>query len=216
MRTRHMKGRNLLRALLLATAFAMCVTGNAATSDPTLVFVRPAESSFWRTATNASFTVNIDYPEGATAAELTVKGMHFAVTVPNVTARQCDLTLPKATSPETEDVFDLILEFDNGVTNVASVGVIQGSGVAEPVTTRVLSSGTLKWGRSKGSDVLPIPSPTATLSIDGEPVETGVGIGWHGWQTKDFGTHVLRLEDGAAAVEALVEVKNGGLILIVR
>ena len=87
MRTRHMKGRNLLRALFLATAFAMCVTGNAATSDPTLIFLRPAESSFWRTATNASFTVNIDYPDGADSAELTVKSMHYAVTVPNVTAR---------------------------------------------------------------------------------------------------------------------------------
>ena len=52
MRTRHMKGRSFLRALLLAMAFAMCVTGSAATSDPTLVFPRPAESSFWRAATN--------------------------------------------------------------------------------------------------------------------------------------------------------------------
>lgn len=215
MRERHMKGRNLLRAALLATASAMCMAGNAATSDPTPVFLRPAESSFWRTATNASFTVNIDYPEGATSAELTVKGMHYAVTVPNVTARQCDLTLPKATSPETEDVFDLILAFDNGVTNVASVGVIQGSGVAEPVTTRVLPPVPRKWGRAKGSSVLPIPSPTATLTIDGEQVPA-VGTGWYGWKPTEFGTYVLRLEDGAEPVEVSVEVKDSGLVLIVR
>lgn len=205
----------MLRAFLLATASAMCMVGNAATSDPTLVFLRPAESSFWRTATNASFTVNIDYPDGAGSAELTVKGMHYAVTVPNVTARQCDLTLPRATSPETEDVFDLILAFDNGATNVASVGVIQGSGVAEPVTTRVLSSATRKWNRAKGSSVLPVTSPTATLSVDGEQVPA-VGTGWYGWKPRDFGTHVLRLEDGAEPVEVSVEVKDSGLVLIVR
>ena len=215
MSERRMKGQNMLRTLVFATASAIGIVGNAATSDPTLVFLRPAESSFWRTATNASFTVNIDYPDGADSAELTVKGMHYAVTVPNVTARQCSLTLPEVTSPETEDVFDLILAFDNGVTNVASVGVIQGSGVAEPVTTRVLSSATRKWGRAKGCSVLPIPSPTATLAIDGEPVPA-VGTGWYGWKPTEFGTYVLRLEDGAEPIEVSVEVKNDGLILIFR
>lgn len=205
----------MLRALVLTAASAMCMAGSAATSDPTLVFLRPAESSFWRTATNASFTVNIDYPEGAGSAELTVKGMHYAVTVPNVTARQCSLTLPEATSPETEDVFDLILAFDNGVTNIASVGVIQGSGVAEPVTTRVLSSATRKWNRAKGSSVLPVASPTATLSVDGEQVPA-VGTGWYGWKPTEFGTYVLRLEDGTEPVEVSVEVKDSGLVLIVR
>ena len=215
MRTRYMKGRILLRTFVFAMASAMGCAGIAATSDPTLVFLRPAESSFWRTATNASFTVNIDYPEGAGSAELTVKGMHYAVTVPNVTARQCDLTLPRATSPETEDVFDLILAFDNGATNVASVGVIQGSGVAEPVTTRVLPPVPRKWNRGKGSSVLPIPSPTATLSVDGEPVPAA-GTGWYGWKPTEFGTYVLRLEDGTEPVEVSVEVKDSGLVLIVR
>ena len=93
MRERHMKGRNLLRAALLATASAMCMAGNAATSDPTLVFLRPSESSFWRTATNASFTVNIDYPEGAGSAELTVKGCTIALNLSDSTASAAGITV---------------------------------------------------------------------------------------------------------------------------
>ena len=46
------------------------------TSGNTFIYVDTAESSFWRTATNNTVALSIDYPATATSASLTVAGAY--------------------------------------------------------------------------------------------------------------------------------------------
>ena len=188
----------------------------AATSDPTTVFLQPERSSFWRTATNSTVELRIDYPDGATKAELTVQGENFAVRVPDITLGAYSVRFPEPTSPEAEDVYSLSLAFDNGVTNTATLAVVSGSGVAEPVATPVLPPGR-KWRKVGRNAVLPIPFGTTELAIDGESVATGLdgAQGWYGWRRINSGSHTLLLAAEAGSVEVEVDTKTG-FILICR
>lgn len=85
----------------------------AATSDPTTVFLQPERSSFWRTATNSTVELRIDYPDGATKAELTVQGGTFAVRVPDITFGAYLVQFPEPVTPEAEDVYSLALVLDH-------------------------------------------------------------------------------------------------------
>lgn len=207
------KGRAMLFCF---AAFMFAAPVMAATSDPTTILLQPERSSFWRTATNSTVELRIDYPDGATKAELAVQGGTFAVRVPDITLGAYSVRFPEPTSPGAEDVYSLTLAFDNGVTNTATLAVVSGSGVAEPVATSVLPPGR-KWRKVGRSAVLPIPFGTTELAIDGEPVVTGLdgAQGWYGWRRIDSGSHTLLLSDEAGSVEVEVDTK-AGLILIFR
>ena len=207
------KGRAMLFCL---ASFMFAASTMAATSDPTTVFLRPERSSFWRTATNSTVELRIDYPDGATKAELIVQGGTFAVRVPDITLGSYLAHFPEPTSPDVEDVYSLVLAFDNGVTNTATLAVVRGSGVAEPVVTSVLPPDR-KWRKVGHNAVLPIPFGTTELAIDGEPIATGLdgAQGWYGWRRIDAGSHTLYLATESESVEVQVDTKTG-FILIYR
>ena len=71
-------------------------------------------------------TVPIDYPVGATKATLAVTGLGYSEEYADLTGDSFTFTLPSATSPETENVYDLTLTFDNGVERTAKLGLVQG------------------------------------------------------------------------------------------
>ena len=178
-----MKRKALLSALsVLAVGVASAVESM---SNETFVFLRPEESSFWRTATNAVVTLPIDYPEGASSATLTVRGLKYERVVQNLTAPSFDLALPTPTSPETENVYDLTLEFDNGTERSAQLGLIQGLlPDAEGATRCLAPAGGMAWNRTRSRAVLPIPYGTETFSVtvNGQQrvYETGLD-GAQGW-----------------------------------
>ena len=207
------KGRAMLFCF---AAFMFAAPVMAATSDPTTILLQPERSSFWRTATNSTVELRIDYPDGATKADLTVQGGTFAVRVPDITLGAYSVRFPEPVSPEAEDVYSLALAFDNGVTNTATLAVVSGSGVAEPVATPVLPPGR-KWRKVGRNAVLPIPFGTTELVIDGEPVATGLdgAQGWYGWRRIDSGSHTLYLAAETGSVEVEVDM-NTGLIIIFR
>ena len=207
------KGRAMLFCF---AAFMSAVPVLAATSDPTIVFLQPERSSFWRTATNSTVELRIDNPDGATKAELIVQGGTFAVRVPDITLGAYLVQFPEPASPEAEDVYSLALAFDNGVTNTATLAVVSGSGVAEPVATPILPPGR-KWRKVGRNAVLPIPFGATELAIDGESVATGLdgAQGWYGWRRIDAGSHTLYLATESGSVEVEVDTKTG-FILIYR
>ena len=168
---------------------AMSATANVTelTSDPTLVFTRPETSSFWNTATNNVMTVPIDFPSGATVATLTVGGVGYSATYGNIEKGTDSYTfeLPPANSPETENVYDLTLSFNDGTVRMAKLGLIDGYSPNAEGTTRCLApSNGRVWGSVKNRAVLPIPYGTTSFSVtvNGEPQSADTGLnGAQGW-----------------------------------
>lgn len=106
--------------LVGATMLSSMLYGVELMSERTFVFLRPETSSFWHTATNSTLTLPIYYPIGATRAALTVSGVKYSYStnLPANTA-EFDLELPAPTSPQSENVYDLTLAFDNGASRTA-------------------------------------------------------------------------------------------------
>ena len=171
----------------LAGAAVLTVSAPAAklSSEPTFVFLRPETSSFWNTATNSTMTLPIDYPTGATRATLTVNGVGYSRSYANITGDSFDLELPPPTSPETENVFDLTLTFDNGTERTAKLGLIQGLSPDAEGTTRCLApaEGSV-WNSMRSRAVLPIPYGTTsfTVTVNGQETVNDTGLnGAQGW-----------------------------------
>lgn len=147
--------------LLAGTALlVLCASGEEKTSDPTFIFLRPETSSFWSTATNSTMDIPIDYPYSATKATLSVSGPGYGVhTYANLTTNSFTLNLPPPNSPETENVYDLVLTFDDGTVQRARLGLVQGlSPDAEGMTRCLAPAGSPAWGVVSRRAVMPIPA----------------------------------------------------------
>ena len=170
-----------LAALVGAAMVSAAVSAEELASELTFVFLRPETSSFWNTATNSTMTVPINYPSGATAATLSVTGLGYAQTYSDITGNSFTFELPAPTSPETENVYDLTLAFDNGVTRTAKPGLVQGLSPNAEGATRSLAPATARvWRKVIGRAVLPIPYGTTSFTVNGVKTETGLG-GAQGW-----------------------------------
>ncbi len=182
------QGENTMIARKMATLVgaamvSVAVPAEELTSEPTFVFLRPETSSFWNTATNSTMTVPIDYPRGARAATLSVRGLGYEQTYAGITEATFTFELPAPTSPETENVYDLTLAFDDAAATVrtAKLGLVQGLSPDAEGTTRCLAPATAKvWRRAKGRAVLPIPYGTTSFTVNGVETDTGLD-GAQGW-----------------------------------
>ena len=137
---------------VLLTASLLACAANAASevsSASSFIYVDTAESPFWRTATNNVVELSIDFPAGASSASLSVTGAYgYSMTTNNLAEGLFTLALPAATSPETEDVYDLVLTFNDGTVREASFGVIAGLTDHPEGTTRCIQSSTsVRWSR---------------------------------------------------------------------
>lgn len=182
------QGENTMIARKMATLVgaamvSVAVPAEELTSEPTFVFLRPETSSFWNTATNNTMTVPVDYPSGATAATLAVSGLGYAQTYADITGDEFTFALPTPTSPETENVYDLTLSFNDaaGTTRTAKLGLVQGLSPDAEGTTRCLAPATAKvWRKATGRAVLPIPYGTTSFTVNGVETDTGLN-GAQGW-----------------------------------
>jgi hypothetical protein len=155
-------------------------------SNKTFVFLRPETSSFWNTAPGSSIILPIDYPYGATGASLSVSGLGYSRTYENVPEGDFKLELPAATTPREENIYELVLTFNNGVTRTARLGLIEGARAdAQGYTRCIASKDDSKWGKIKKRAVLPIPYGVETFTIvksDGTVKEDSTGLnGAQGW-----------------------------------
>jgi hypothetical protein len=176
-----MKGDSAMTAVKTAAAAVTALVVSSlfsagTTSEPTFVFLRPETSSFWRTAFDSEITVPVDFPEGSDKATLRVSGLGYEREYADITAADLGengftFTLPQAVSPETENVYDLTLDFGNGVTRTAKIGVIQGVQDGAEGSTRCLAPSTSRaWSKVNGRAVMPLPYGTESFTVNGEPV----------------------------------------------
>ena len=221
------QGENTMIARKMATLVgaamvSVAVPAETIESEPTFVFLRPETSSFWNTATNNTMTVPIDYPVGATKATLAVTGLGHLEEYSDLTGDSFTFSLPVVTSPETENVYDLTLTFDDAANTIrtAKLGLVQGLSPDAEGTTRCLApSGSKVWNKVKGQAVLPIPYGMKTLKINGIDTDTGLG-GAQGWYAlgKIKPNETVTLSGVAGGVEYAASLFGGGagLMLIFR
>ena len=219
------QGENTMIARKMATLVgaamvSVAVPAETIESEPTFVFLRPETSSFWNTATNNTMTVPIDFPSGATSAELSVRGLDYHCVYKDITANEYAFELPAATSPETENVYDLTLTFDDGTVRTAKLGLVQGLSPDSEGTTRCLApSGSRVWNKVKGQAVLPIPYGMKTLKINGVDTDTGL-VGAQGWYAlgKIEPNETVTLSGVAGGVEYAASLLGGGtgLMMILK
>lgn len=171
-----------------AAVVSVAVSAAELTSEPTLVFTRPETSSFWNTATNNVMTVPIDFPAGATRATLTVSGLGYSSVYADI-LRGTDsytFTLPVADSPQTENVYDLLLAFNDGTERRAKLGLIEGLSPDAEGTTRCLApaNGRVWESVMGGRAVLPVPygAEQISVTVNGETRTEPTGLnGAQGW-----------------------------------
>lgn len=191
-----------------AAMVSVAVSAAELTSEPTLVFLRPETSSFWNTATNNTMTVPVDFPSGATSATLTIRGVGYSASYLGIEKGTDSFTfaLPVAENPQTENVYELTLAFDDGTVHKARLGLIEGvSPNPEGVTRCLAPSNGRVWSRVKGGRaVLPIPYGVSSFSVvvNGETRSADTGLnGAQGW-------YALGLRGGE---EASLSMIAGGL-----
>ena len=207
--------RGLFAAAFVVVACASAVAGD--TSAPAFVFLRPETSSFWHTATNSTMVLPVDLPSGATKAMLSVTGVEYSAAYENVQEGMFHLALPAATSPQSENVYELTLSFDDGTVRKAKLGLVQGRlADAQGATRCVVPKASASWKRVKRRAVLPVPYGTTSFSINGEPVDTGLG-GDQGWfAIGPLDAHeeaVCGLEAGGAAWSASLYGAGGFMLM---
>ena len=210
-------------AVFLAICFmtgAACAASEASSAS-TFIYVDTSESPFWRTATNSTVELSIDYPAGVSSASLSVTGAFgYSMSDANVAAGLYKLSLPAATSPETEDVYDLVLTLGDGTVRTARFGVISGVSNSPEGSTRCIPySGSPSWSRVHQRAVLPIPYGTTSFSIGGATVDTGLdgATGWYPFGPLAIdSSETVRLVTSEIDCSALLRSVGPGWILIVQ
>ena len=212
-------------SLVGAAMLSVASPGSEITSEETFVFLRPETSSFWNTATNSTMSLPIDYPNGATKAKLEVTGIGYSKVYENITSDSFDIELPVPDSPQTENVYDLKLTFDNEATvRTAKLGLIQGlSPDAEGATRCLAPAEGSVWNKVKYRAVLPIPYGTTELSMQtngGEWKELDTGLngaqGWYALSPIARGDNISLscIIDGVSHVASLLGGGDGFFVIV--
>ena len=211
-------------SLVGASMLAVASPGSEITSEETFVFLRPETSSFWNTATNSTMSLPIDYPNGSTKAKLEVKGIGYDKVYEGITSDSYELELPVPDSPQTENVYDLTLTFDDGTVRTAKLGLIQGLSPDKEGATRCLApaEGSV-WNKVKYRAVLPIPYGTTSLSMQtngGEWKELDTGLngaqGWYALSPIGRGDNLSLscIVDGVSYVASLIGGGDGFFVIV--
>ena len=188
----HMKAKTVgcsaaaLAASLAIAAFAPPAFADDVSSDTVCVFTAPERSFLWCTPSNPTVTLPIVFPDGATAASLAVSGLGYMATYAIAAEGDFTLSLPAATSADTENAYDLTLSFTGSdVIRTARLGVICGVGAASSGETRCLAPDSAsRWGRVERRAVAPIPHGATSFSFtpEGGTTITDTGLdGAAGW-----------------------------------
>ena len=174
--------KTLFASMLLSLS---AVAASEAESAKAFVFLKPERSSFWRTATNNTVSLPVDFPCNAKSATIMVRGDKYTADYEDVPAGMFNLKLPVAERPEQENVYDVTLAFDDGTVRSAKIAVICGrkSDTAEGATRCVFNPARASWKRAARREVIPIaynPSGKSEITVDGERKDTGLD-GAQGW-----------------------------------
>ena len=193
------------------------------TSDSAFVFLAPEASFFWHTATNSTMTLPVEFPDGATSATLVVTGLSYSATYTGITADEFTLTLPAATGPAEENVYGLELTFDNGETQSASLGLIQGLADGGEGSTRCIAPfGSRKWRRVESRAVMPVPYGVKAFSfqVEGGDEITEAGLdgaaGWYAFRLGGGERAAVTMTDSGDVEWAASLMGRIGALLFIR
>ena len=202
------------------TAALVCVTmspfvARAAVSQPVAVTRNPEQSFLWHAAPSGTFELRWVKPQGATSATLAVTGAHYSQTYENLTGESLQLSLPGAASPVDENVYELVLTFDNASTLRTTLGAVSTIGTASAAAS-ALDDTSREWTCIVRPAVLPIPYGVERFEVDGVPTDTGLGghAGWYLFQAAHADTHTLLAATSTALFEAEVTEVRGMTIII--
>lgn len=201
---------------MFTCAVALSAAASAAefTSAPALVYLHPERSSFWHTATNSTLSVPISFPAAAETARLSVKGLGYSRTYPAIPSgtKEYTVELPEADGPETENVYELKLEFSDGTVRTAKLGLINALLPDGEGLTRCLAPmGGRAWERVSERAVLPIPCGMTSFSVNGETVDTGLdgAQGWYAFSVTPGSVAELSMTVGGSLYTALLRAPAG-------
>ena len=175
------------------------------TSPAAFVTLAPDQTPFWRTATNATIEVCLDYPPLATSARIDVTGLgvsrrDYSASYADLTGETFIISLPPATSRREENTYELIVTYSDGTVKSCRVGVVMGAGRgAGTYEVRcVTDTASSDWSRVPRRVTFPIAYGTESVELDGATVESGLD-GAAGWMTLRFAggsSHELTVGDG--------------------
>lgn len=185
-----------------------------------LVYLDSETSSLWRTVQGNEISLPIDFPYGATSAKLEVKGVKYKRTYQDLSAGMLQISFPAPTSPDSENVYDLTLTFDDGTVQRAKLGVVMGTGIpGEGATRCLLDSSATTWQTFSKVAVMPVPAGTTSLTLNGKAIETGLfgSAGWYALAVSEE-TNPAKLKLSAQGIDydALLVGRPKGLLYIIR
>ncbi len=211
-------------AISMVCTLAICTAGLAraateAESGSAFVFLDKGALSFWHTATNATLSLPVEFPDGVSSATLSVTAPGYSAQYQIASSGLFTLTLPAATSPSAENVYDLSLDLGNGVVRTAKLGLIEGNDATSEGATRCLAPATdRKWGRAEKRTVIPIPCGIASFTVDGVAADTGLDgdAGWYPLTLRGGQTADLDLDDGGETFAATLFRPQEATVLQLR
>ena len=182
-----MKHCKRITALIALAAVAVMseVCGNN-TSPAAYVSLDNESAAIWRTAFSGTVTLKWKLPPTATKATLTVSSATRMASMTDLTVESYVLQLPPATSAKDENVYTLVLDFDNGHSVTGQIGVVTSAAAGASATTSVRSAEDGAWNRFRRSAVALVPHGTTGVTVDGAPAVPYLG-GAEGWCV--FGTY---------------------------
>ena len=203
--------RNLICAFA-ASLGAICLASD--TSEAAGVFVDPDASLLWRTAPSSSIAIPIEYPPMASSVDISVKGVKYSASFPGVTAATQAMTLPAPARDSDENVYEVVLCFNDGTTNKCAFALVRSQSPNASCPVRLTSSA--KWSRISAKKVMMIPAGSS-LSVDDESVSTGMdgAWGWYACPRLAAGEHEFVLS-GDGDVSRTLEFAVPGIVINMR
>ena len=202
-------------AAVMAASLALLPEVVRGTTSQSVVIERNPEKSFlWHTSPTGAFELRWAKPQGATSATLSVTGAGYSHEYENLTGDSLFLSLPPATTSRGENVYQLVLTFDDSTVLRATLGSVSTLG-ASSATAMALRESVRTWRRSGVYPVLPIPFGVERFEVDGVATDTGLGgdAGWFYFKPAGEGVHTLRAEMPDGAVEAELATPDGMILI---
>ena len=172
--------KRITALVALATVAVLTEARGDNTSPAAYVSLDNESTAIWRTAFSSTVTLKWKKPPTATKATLTVSSATKVASVADLVAESYELQLPPATSAKEENVYTLVLDFDNGLSVTGQLGVVTSSAAGASVTTSVRSAESNEWNRFRRSAVALVPYGAVGVTVDGATAVPYLG-GAEGW-----------------------------------
>ena len=180
----------VVKIVIFMVASCLSAASQAAVkrSAGTFVFLQPEKSSFWHTATNSTMSVPVDFPKGVTSARLEVAAPGYEKSYAINESGMFEFSLPAATAPRDENVYDLTLIFSDNTERHARLALVQGLAAGAAGSTRCLAPDYgRRWSKVSNRAVMPVPYGVEEVFVNGVGKDTGLG-GAQGWYAVELGS----------------------------